>query len=136
MSMLQENPSVIVKRKNIQDVLEYCLENRIACKLTPRDMPEEWELEFTVDEIMKAINLGMFLREHKLELAGLGNSTPAVKTAASVAPRATRKKSEKEDTKKVAAKTTETDEPVSIFKEATPADDFFEDSKQEENLFM
>jgi hypothetical protein len=73
--MLDQNVSVIVKRKNIQVVVDYCLDNRIETKMIPRDMPEEWELDFAVVDIMKAINLGMFLRENKLELVGLLNSS-------------------------------------------------------------
>jgi hypothetical protein len=143
MSMLAENPSVIVKRKNIQVVLDYCLENRIECKMSPRDMPEEWEIEFTVDEIMKAINLGMFLKEAKLELAGFGNvGAPAVKPVAPVAaaPKATRTRKEKEPVKTIAPEAKE--EPVApvandIFnEEVTEEVDYFQEKKQEENLFM
>gem|GEM_PF-998461 len=142
MSMLPENPSVIVKRKNIQVVLDYCLENRIAGKMTPRDMPEEWEIEFTVDDIMKAIALGMFLKENKLELAGFGSiGTPAPKPVMnSAAPKATRqRKTEKENTKPaVVAATEETVAPAAadIFNEE-PAEeiDYFQE-KKEENLFM
>jgi hypothetical protein len=71
--MLQENPSVILKRKNIQVVIDYCIENRIEWHAAPKNMPEEWEIEFTVSDIMKAINLGMFLKEHRLDLAGFGS---------------------------------------------------------------
>lgn len=93
--------NVIVKRKNIQIVLDYCLNNRIETKMSPRDMPEEWELEFNIADIMKAINLGMFLRENKLELVGLlssnviknSNAPTAVK-----APRNSKKKIEAEKT--------------------------------------
>lgn len=73
--MLSQNPSVIVKRKNIQSVIDYCLDNRIESKMFPRDMPEEWEMEFAVSDIMKAINLGMFLKENKLDLIGFGSPT-------------------------------------------------------------
>jgi hypothetical protein len=78
--MSEQNVSVIVKRKSIQVVLDYCLDNRVETKMTPRDMPEEWELEFVVADIMKAINLGMFLKENKLELVGL-LSTSTIKNS-------------------------------------------------------
>lgn len=97
MNMMQESPSVIVKRKNIQPLLDYCFENKIEFKATPRDMPEEWEIEFTVKDIMKAVNLGMFLKENKLDLVGFGNVTSTAKSAtvATVKPRT--RKTEKEE---------------------------------------
>lgn len=88
--MLDQSVSVIVKRKNIQVVFDYCLDNRIETKMTPRDMPEEWELEFNVQDIMKAINLGMFLRENKLELVGLLNSSTIKNSTAPTAVKATK----------------------------------------------
>lgn len=97
--MLGQNPSVIVKRKNIQAVIDYCLDNKIECRMVPRDMPEEWEMEFQVADIMKAINLGMFLKENKLDLTGL--MTAAVKTSsAPAAVKAPRNKKEKTEAKK------------------------------------
>lgn len=147
MSMLAENPSVIVKRKNIQTVLDYCLDNRIECKMAPRDMPEEWEIEFTVDEIMKAISLGMFLKENKLELAGFGNlgvsTTPkAPVPTASATPKATRtRKTAEKETAKTVTPAKEAEETIipaenNIFKEE-PAEevDYFQE-KKEEGLFM
>ncbi len=95
--MLGQSASVIVKRKNIQAVFDYCLDNRIETKMTPRDMPEEWELEFGVEDIMKAINLGMFLKENKLELVGLLNSSAIKNSSAPTAvkaPKTTKKKVE------------------------------------------
>lgn len=88
--MLGQAASVIVKRKNIQVVVDYCLDNRIETKMTPRDMPEEWELEFNVSDIMKAISLGMFLKENKLELVGLLNSSTIKNSAAPTAVKATK----------------------------------------------
>ena len=97
--MLGQSASVIVKRKNIQAVFDYCMDNRIETKMTPRDMPEEWELDFNITDIMKAISLGMFLKENKLELVGFLN-TSAIKNSvaptAVKAPRTTKKKAETE----------------------------------------
>ena len=95
--MLGQTASVIVKRKNIQVVFDYCLDNLIETKMTPRDMPEEWEMEFNVSDIMKAINLGMFLRDNKLELVGLLSPSPIKNSTAPTAvkaPRTTKKKTE------------------------------------------
>lgn len=97
MNMMQENPSVIVKRKNIQVVLDYCLDNKIEFKASPRDMPEEWDIEFSVNDIMKAINLGMFLKENKLDLAGFGGMSSAPKPATVTAAKPRTRKTEKEE---------------------------------------
>src|SRR5689334_22758116 len=109
--MLGQNASVIVKRKNIQVVFDYCLDNRIETKMTPRDMPEEWELEFNVADIMKAINLGMFLKENKLELVGLLNSSTIKNSTAPTAVKApkttTKKKVETELTSNTSSLNTE-----------------------------
>ena len=97
MSSQNQQASVIVKRKNIQVVVDYCLDNKIETRMSPRDMPEEWEMEFNVADIMKAINLGMFLKENRLDLVGL-LSNPAIKNStaptAVKAPRITKKKNE------------------------------------------
>src|SRR5436189_5780568 len=95
--MLGQSASVIVKRKNIQVVFDYCLDNRIETKMTPRDMPEEWELEFNVEDILKAINLGMFLKENKLELVGLLNSSSIKNSIAPTAVKAPRTSSKKKE---------------------------------------
>ncbi len=99
--MLDQSASVIVKRKNIQVVFDYCLDNRIETRMTPRDMPEEWELEFNVSDIMKAISLGMFLKENKLELVGLLNTSTIKNSTAPTAVKVQRNVKKKVETGKV-----------------------------------
>lgn len=99
--MIGQSPSVIVKRKNIQVVIDYCLDNQILTKMTPRDMPEEWELEFNVEDIMKAINLGMFLRENRLELIGILSSNTIKNSTAPTAVKAPRNVKKKLDAPKL-----------------------------------
>jgi hypothetical protein len=122
--MLGQNASVIVKRKNIQVVFDYCLDNRIETKMTPRDMPEEWEMEFNVADIMKAINLGMFLRDNKLELVGLLNSSTIKNSTAPTAVKApkttTKKKVETELTSNTNSLNTE-----GIFKTSVNTENIF-----------
>lgn len=93
--MLGQSASVIVKRKSIQVVFDYCMDNRIETRMTPRDMPEEWELEFNISDIMKAINLGMFLKENKLELVGLLSNSSIKNSSAPSAVKATAKSTKK-----------------------------------------
>lgn len=65
-----ENPSVVVKRKNIQTIIDYSLDNKVEIKITPRSLPDEWDIEFTITDVIKAIQLGMFLRDAKIDLSG------------------------------------------------------------------
>jgi hypothetical protein len=64
-------PKITVKRKNIQSLIDYCLENKIefAAKLK-ENSTEEWEIECCVIAINQAILFGMFLKENHLELDG------------------------------------------------------------------
>lgn len=117
--MLGQSASVIVKRKNIQVVFDYCMDNRIETKMTPRDMPEEWELEFNIADIMKAINLGMFLRENKLELVGLLNSSAIKNSSAPTAVKAPK------TTKKKTDEITNTVNTEGIFKSTVNTDNIF-----------
>lgn len=96
--MLGQNANVILKRKNIQVVVDYCLDNRIETKMTPRDMPEEWELEFNVVDIMKAISLGMFLRDNKIDLAGMFQPSTIKNSVAPTAIKASRNAKKKVET--------------------------------------
>jgi hypothetical protein len=122
--MLGQNASVIVKRKSIQVVFDYCLDNKIETKMTPRDMPEEWELEFNVADIMKAISLGMFLKENKLELVGLLNSSTIKNSTAPTAVKAqktiAKKKIESELTSETNSLNTE-----GIFKSSVNTENIF-----------
>jgi len=85
-----ENPVVIVKRKQINALNDFCLDHRIAFRLTPRGIQQdEWDVEFEVKDPTRAILLGMFLREHRLEL----NGTPYLSNK----PQVERKKKKEEN---------------------------------------
>ena len=85
---MDSTPSVSVKRKNIQTVMDYCLENKIEFTVKSRfASSDEWDIELNISDINKAIIFGMFLRENKLELNGHSLVTPAV-TASHSAPAA------------------------------------------------
>lgn len=63
-------PSVILKKKNIQFLIDYCLETRLEFNVIPRSASDEWLIEIQPVTLHKAVALGMFLREHKMELNG------------------------------------------------------------------
>lgn len=80
-----DKPTVILKRNKIQDLFDYCLDNKIAFTTKERELGiDEFEITLEIQDVKKAILLGMFLRENRLELAGMGSSDAktAVKKAA------------------------------------------------------
>ncbi len=73
MSKTDEKPVILAKRKNIQTIFDYCLEQKVEFKVSPRTISnDEWEVELGIDSIKMAIALGMFVRENKLDMYGMG----------------------------------------------------------------
>jgi hypothetical protein len=89
--LMSTNPCVVVKRKHMQDVMEYCLDQRLSIRCLPRGTGDEWELEFFPENHVQAVALGMFLREQKLELLGFGS--PAISPPPKTKPKRLEKKS-------------------------------------------
>jgi len=79
--MTANTPLVKIKRKNITALFDYCLDNKIQLTVKPLPSTEEFEIEFNLTDYSRAILLGMFLREQKIELANLAPviSTPIAK---------------------------------------------------------
>jgi hypothetical protein len=65
----EEKPTVTVKKKNVQSLIEYCIENKIDFTLRSKSN-EDFDVEFIITNTKKAIALGMCLKELKLELNG------------------------------------------------------------------
>lgn len=59
-------PFVAVKRKNIQLLLDYCLENKIEFTVAPKNS-EEFKVVFNLKDFNTAISLGICLRELKID---------------------------------------------------------------------
>lgn len=77
MNKTDDKPIILTKRKNIQIVLDYCLDQKISFNANPRAISiDEWEVELDINNIKGAIALGIFIRENKLEIYGMG--TPEV----------------------------------------------------------
>lgn len=75
----QDNlPFVAVKRKNIQVLLDYCLENRIEFTVAPKNS-EEFKVVFNLKDFNTAISLGICLRELKIDF---GTAAEAASVAA------------------------------------------------------
>lgn len=69
--MSTEKTVVIAKKKNIQPIIDYCMDARLVCTILPKGLSaDEFEVELTLSGIKQAIAFGMFARENKLEVAG------------------------------------------------------------------
>jgi len=91
----EDKPIILTKRKNVQIVLDYCLEQKLSFSANPRAISvDEWEIELNVTTIKGAIALGIFVKENKLELYGMGTSTPEVSKPKSAATAVNNKKVE------------------------------------------
>lgn len=92
--MTEEKITVLAKRKSTAILFDYCMDQKVSFTVTPRPMIyDEFELDIQVNGIKQAIALGMFLKENKFEVFGLGEFNK-IKTAPTT-PVA--KKAEKED---------------------------------------
>jgi hypothetical protein len=78
----EKKPSVTVKKKNIQTILDYCIDTKQEFTVLPKMGTDEWNIEIGITEINKAISFGMFLRENKMEANGV---TPYIAAAKEVA---------------------------------------------------
>lgn len=94
MNKTEDKPIILTKRKNIQTVLDYCLEQKLSFSANPRAISiDEWEIELDITTIKGAIALGIFVKENKLELYGMGTTTEVSKPKPA-APAANNKKVE------------------------------------------
>ncbi|MCE3279651.1 MAG: hypothetical protein K0S44_1842 [Bacteroidetes bacterium] len=86
--MNEETPTVTVKKKNIQSLIEYCIENKIDFTVKSKSSIDDFDVEFIITNTKKAIALGMCLKELKMELNGL-SVTPvaAIKASKKVMPK-------------------------------------------------
>ncbi|MBA3898730.1 MAG: hypothetical protein H0X62_00735 [Bacteroidetes bacterium] len=66
------NPSVTVKKKHVQVVIDHCLDKKVEFIVKPGTSGiEEWLIEFNITNLKKAVLLGMFLRENRLDLTDM-----------------------------------------------------------------
>jgi|694.fasta_scaffold19204_5 hypothetical protein len=87
--MSEETPVLLSKRKNIQVLLDYCLDQRIAFTARPRAIShDDFEIEVHISGIKQAIALGMFVKENKFEVTGMGDLVkPKVAPPKKIEPR-------------------------------------------------
>ncbi len=81
--MSTEKTIVIAKKKNIQPIIDYCMDARLVCTILPKGLSaDEFEVELTLSGIKQAIAFGMFARENKLEVAGFADINKSKPTVA------------------------------------------------------
>ncbi|MCC6252756.1 MAG: hypothetical protein IT238_09875 [Bacteroidia bacterium] len=68
---ITKKPSVSIKKKNMQTILDYCLDTKKEFTVLPKQGVDEWTIEINITDIYEAISFGMFLRENKLEANGV-----------------------------------------------------------------
>jgi hypothetical protein len=69
MNPTNEKPRIIVKSKNLQIVIDNCIEQKTEFTVIPRNTSnDEWEVELNIKTISNAIEWGMFMKANKLEL--------------------------------------------------------------------
>lgn len=86
-----EIASVNLKRKNVSILVEYCIENKIEFSVKPLiARNEDFEMDFNISNTKKAVALGMYLKELRLELNGVQPTIPTVVPVAAAPAPATR----------------------------------------------
>lgn len=74
MNKTDEKPVLLSKRNKIQTLLDYCLDAKIGFTVNPRIIGnDEFEVEVDINNFKQAIALGMFAKENKFEVTGLGD---------------------------------------------------------------
>lgn len=88
---MEEKVTLHSKRKALQPLLDYCLDQRITFTVNPKGLSaEEFEISLIINGIKQEVALGMFAKEHKFEV--LGQAETAKTKNASPAPRKTETK--------------------------------------------
>jgi hypothetical protein len=63
------NPKVITKKKQVPVLVEYCLEESIEFSVKQQAFPDnDWEIEMKLKDLKSAVQLGMFLRENRIDM--------------------------------------------------------------------
>jgi hypothetical protein len=68
-------PKVILKKKQIPVLIDFCLDESIEFSVKQQTFPEtDWEIELKLKDFKTAVVVGMFLRESRMELEGVDQS--------------------------------------------------------------
>ena len=63
---------VVLKKKNIPVLVDFCLEESVEFTVKPQTFPDtDWEFTMKISDIKTAVVAGMFLRENRIEISGI-----------------------------------------------------------------
>jgi hypothetical protein len=66
------NPKVVLKKKQVPTIVEFCLEESIEFTVKQQTFPDtDWEIEMKMKDFRTAVLLGMFLRENRIDIDGI-----------------------------------------------------------------
>jgi hypothetical protein len=70
---MEEKVTLIARRKSIQTIFDYAMDLKIPFQVSNRGISaDEFEIDLTISGIKQGVALGMFVKEHKFEVSGLG----------------------------------------------------------------
>ncbi|MBP9186462.1 MAG: hypothetical protein KBG11_05160 [Bacteroidia bacterium] len=73
---MEEKVTILAKRKNTAFLFDYLMDQKVVFTTSPRPMiNDEFEVDVQISSIKQAIALGMFLKENKYDVFGLGEFT-------------------------------------------------------------
>jgi hypothetical protein len=68
-------PKVVLKKKQIPVLVDFCLDEAIEFSVRQQVFPEtDWEIELKLKDFKVAILVGMFLRENRFDIDGIDAS--------------------------------------------------------------
>lgn len=66
------NPKVVLKKKQVPTIVDFCLEESIEFSVKQQTFPDtDWEIEMKMKDFRAAVLLGMFLRENRIDIDGI-----------------------------------------------------------------
>ncbi len=69
---MSESIKVVLKQKSIAMLVDFCLEEKIEFSVKPQAFPDiDWEFNMFVKDIKTGVLTGMFLRENRIDMAGV-----------------------------------------------------------------
>lgn len=103
---------LILKRKNIQLLVDFCLDESLEFTLKPQTFPDtDWELTMKIVDIKTAVAAGMFLRENRIDVNGIDQQ----KFKKPAAPKKTKEETEDKNEEKEEKAETPAPESNTIF---------------------
>lgn len=75
-----DKPVAYIKRGKLFELIDFCLDNKIDFSVTERTVGiDEYEVTLDITQVKKAIQFGIYVRENRLELAGMTQEKPVTK---------------------------------------------------------